>query len=91
MSKLYNAARIFRQLVNENYNPIINAQLLSSYYVSAFLAGENYAKEAYKANAALITKTEEDAFRKMRIYLSCLKTKDAILILDYSRRCRECG
>ena len=42
-----NAARIFRQLVNENYNPIINAQLLSSYYVSAFLAGEKYAKEAY--------------------------------------------
>ena len=29
----------------------------------------------------MITKTEEDAFRKMRIYLSCLKTKDAILII----------
>lgn len=42
------AARIFRRMVNENYNPIINAQLLSGYYVSAFLSGNMAAQKEYK-------------------------------------------
>ena len=42
------AAGIFRRMVNEGYNPIVNAQILSGYYVSSFLEGKTSAKEGYK-------------------------------------------
>ena len=51
-----NAARLFRRLVNEHYNPIVNAQLLSRYYVSAYLAGDMSASKEYKY---LSDRTEE--------------------------------
>lgn len=34
------AAQLFRRLVNEDYNAVINSQLLSRYYVSAYLSGD---------------------------------------------------
>ena len=43
-----NAAKIMRRLVNENYNTIVNAQLLSGYYVNAFLAGDKTTQREYK-------------------------------------------
>ncbi|MBR4513628.1 MAG: hypothetical protein IKO61_01895 [Lachnospiraceae bacterium] len=42
------AARLFRRLVNEDYNPIVNAQLLSKYYVSDYLTGNNQAVVGYQ-------------------------------------------
>jgi len=41
------AATIFRRLVNEDYNTIVNAQLLSSIYVQAFLNGDSTAGRKY--------------------------------------------
>lgn len=41
------AAELFRRLVNENYNPVVNAQLLSGYYVSEFLSGKEQARLDY--------------------------------------------
>ena len=43
-----NAAQLFRRLVNENYNAVVNAQLLSRYYVSACLNGDNDSKAGYQ-------------------------------------------
>lgn len=42
------AARLFRRLVNEDYNTVVNAQLLSSYYVSAWLSGNTHAEREYR-------------------------------------------
>lgn len=41
------AAAIFRRLVNEGYNAVVNSQLLSGYYVSAYLAGDRSAERGY--------------------------------------------
>lgn len=43
----HQAANLFRCLVNENYNTTVNAQLLSSYYVSSYLTGDVLAKSNY--------------------------------------------
>lgn len=45
---IQSAAHLFRRLVNENYNTVVNSQLLSGYYVSAFLYGDNTAYSKYK-------------------------------------------
>ena len=42
------AAKLFRRLVNENYNAVVNAQLLSRYYVSAYLEGDNSTVAGYQ-------------------------------------------
>ena len=42
------AAQLFRRLVNENYNAVVNSQLLSRYYVSAYLAGDNSTVKDYQ-------------------------------------------
>ena len=42
------AAQLLRQLVNENYNAVVNAQLLSRYYVSACLTGDNSSVAGYQ-------------------------------------------
>lgn len=42
------AASLFRRLVNEDYNTVVNAQLLSSYYVSAWLSGDKTAELKYR-------------------------------------------
>lgn len=42
------AAQLFRRLVNENYNAVVNAQLLSRYYVSAYLNGDNTSVAGYQ-------------------------------------------
>lgn len=42
-----NAATIFRRLVNEDYNTVVNAQLLSAYYVRRYLEGNASAKIGY--------------------------------------------
>ncbi len=42
------AAKLFRRLVNEDYNQVINAQLLSRYYVSALLEGDPSAAVGYQ-------------------------------------------
>ena len=41
------AAAIFRRLVNEGYNAVVNSQLLSGYYVSEYLAGDTTAERGY--------------------------------------------
>ncbi|MEG1061992.1 MAG: hypothetical protein RSE43_10655 [Oscillospiraceae bacterium] len=47
IGNIKNAAVLFRRLVNEDYNTIVNAQLLSGYYVSAYLSGDSAAKSGY--------------------------------------------
>ena len=42
------AAKLLRRLVNEGYNAVINAQLLSRYYVSAFMSGDSSAAAGYQ-------------------------------------------
>ena len=42
------AAQLFRRLVNENYNAVVNAQLLSRYYVSAYLNGDKTSVAGYQ-------------------------------------------
>ena len=42
------AAHIFRRLVNEGYNQIVNAQLLSKYYISDYLTGNDQARVGYQ-------------------------------------------
>ena len=41
------AALLLRRLVNENYNAIVNSQLLSSYYVNLALTGYSNARTGY--------------------------------------------
>ena len=41
------AATIFRRLVNEGYNAVVNSQLLSGYYVSEYLAGDRTVERDY--------------------------------------------
>ena len=41
------AATIFRRLVNEGYNAVVNSQLLSGYYVSEYLAGDRTVEREY--------------------------------------------
>ena len=42
------AARLFRRLINEDYNPVVNAQLLSKYYVGDYLNGNQKAIVGYQ-------------------------------------------
>ena len=42
------AAQLFRRLVNENYNAVVNSQLLSRYYVSAYLSGDTASAAGYQ-------------------------------------------
>ena len=42
------AAKLIRRLVNEDYNPIVNAQLLSKYYVSDYLDGNEKSVVGYQ-------------------------------------------
>ncbi|MBO4787689.1 MAG: hypothetical protein IKX04_08645 [Clostridiales bacterium] len=42
------AALLFRRLVNEDYNAVVNAQLLSRYYVSAYLNGDAMSVAGYQ-------------------------------------------
>lgn len=48
IGKADEAAILFRRLVNENYNPIVNAQLLSKYYIGSYLNGDNNGLVGYK-------------------------------------------
>lgn len=41
------AARLFRMLVNENYNERLNSQILSKIYVSQYLAGNDESRKNY--------------------------------------------
>ena len=43
-----NAAQLFRRLVNENYNAVVNAQLLSRYYVCSYLDGDRSSAAGYQ-------------------------------------------
>jgi len=42
------AAKLLRRLVNENYNAVVNAQLLSRYYVMANLSGDTSSAAGYQ-------------------------------------------
>ncbi len=42
------AAVLLRRLVNEGYNKIVNAQLLSGYYVSLYISGNTNAERDYR-------------------------------------------
>ena len=42
------AAVLFRRLVNEKYNAVVNSQLLSTYYVNRMLQGDSTAKHGYE-------------------------------------------
>lgn len=42
------AAVLLRRLVNEGYNRIVNAQLLSGYYVSLYISGNKNAEKDYR-------------------------------------------
>ena len=42
------ASKLLRQLVNEDYNAVVNSQLLSRYYVSAYVTGDTSAIAGYQ-------------------------------------------
>lgn len=42
------AAQLLRRLVNEDYNAVVNSQLLSRYYVSAYLNGDKSSVAGYQ-------------------------------------------
>ena len=42
------AAKLFRRLVNEDYNAIVNAQMLSKYYVADYINGNESSLVGYK-------------------------------------------
>ena len=42
------AAVLLRRLVNESYNKIVNAQLLSGYYVSLYISGNTSVERDYR-------------------------------------------
>ena len=48
IGKADEAVALFRRLINENYNPIVNAQLLSKYYIDSYLNGDNNGLVGYK-------------------------------------------
>lgn len=46
--KFDKAAVLLRRLINEGYNRVVNAQLLSGYYVSRYMQGDDKVKQEYK-------------------------------------------
>lgn len=87
-----NAGVIFKQLVNESYNTITNAKLLSRIYVSQFLNGSDYAaKFNYKTlllrvgenNAEYLFPMPLNKIDDKQLQLEYLTTQKILLQIDY--------
>ena len=95
------AASILRQLVNEQYNEVTNAQLLSSIYVSNFIENQSVAdKTSYRLLESRISSdylfpmpsneidVDKDKLESefIKVQRSILKTKYKLVLIDFIKK-----